>query len=72
MRWGYDYRHESMPVASIILFFAVVGVATAHTIAFVFAAAIAAEQIYRMLSFRHRPTGSILGFPVRPFVRKFL
>jgi hypothetical protein len=33
---------------------------------------LAIEQIYRIVSFRRGPAGSILGVLVRPFVRKFL
>jgi len=75
-RFGYDYRHESSPIAAMILFFATLGVATSiHRRAFVSLAVafiIAAEQIYRLIVLRHRPIGSILGIAARPFVRKLL
>ena len=75
-RFGYDYRHQSSIIAGVILFFAVVGVATSMmrgaVLSFLLAAVIAAEQIYRLVVLRRRPAGSILGIAARPFVRKFL
>jgi hypothetical protein len=75
-RFGYDYRHQSSIIAGIILFFALIGVATSvqrgAVISFILAAAIAVEQVYRLIVLRRRPAGSILGIVARPFVRKFL
>lgn len=75
-RFGYDYRHQSSIIATIILIFALLGVATSvhrgAVISFVIAAVIAAEQIYRLAILRSRPAGSILGIAARPFVRKLL
>jgi hypothetical protein len=75
-RFGYDYRHQSSLIAAIILFFALFGVATSvqrgAVISFIVAAAIAAEQVYRLVVLRRGPAGSILGIAARPFVRKLL
>jgi hypothetical protein len=75
-RFGYDYRHESSLIAAMILFFALLGVATSIQrgafVSLIVAAMIAAEQIYRLVVLRRRPIGSILGIAARPFVRKLL
>ena len=75
-RFGYDYRHQSSLIAMLILFFAVIGVATSlhrgAVISLIAAMVIAAEQIYRLAILRSRPAGSILGIAARPFVRKLL
>lgn len=75
-RFGYDYRHQSSIIAGVILFFAVIGVATSvqrgAVLSFLLAAVIAAEQIYRLIVLRRRPAGSFLGIAARPFVRKLL
>lgn len=71
-RFGYDYRRESPKVAAIILIGSLIGVATSRNFTVFVAGALAVEQIYRILSFRRGPAGSVLGFLVRPFVRKFL
>ncbi len=75
-RFGYDYRHQSSLIAAIILVFALLGVVTSvqrgAVISFLVAAGISGEQIYRLVALRRRPAGSILGFAVRPFVRKLL
>ena len=75
-RFDYDYRRESTTVAVIILFCSALGVAGSYAngarVSTLVAALLAAEQVYRIITFRTRPAGSILGFLVRPFVRKFL
>lgn len=75
-RWGYDYRHESPVVAGILLVGSAVGVASSYSsgarVSLVLATALAIEQVYRIVSFRRGPAGSILGVLVRPFVRKYL
>jgi len=75
-RFGYNYRHQSSIIAGVILFFAVIGVATSvqrgAVLSFLLAAVIAGEQIYRLVVLRRRAAGSILGIAARPFVRKFL
>jgi hypothetical protein len=75
-RFGYDFRHQSSRMATIILVFALIGVASSiyrgAVISFLVASALAAEQIYRLLLLRRQPVGSILGIVARPFVRKLL
>jgi hypothetical protein len=75
-RFGYDYRHQSSFIAGMILFFAVIGIASSvyrgAVLSFILATVIAAEQIYRLVILRRRPAGSILGIAARPFVRKLL
>jgi hypothetical protein len=75
-RFGYDYRHQSARIAVLILFFALIGVATSiyrgAVMSFIAASAIASEQIYRLLLLRRQPVGSILGIVARLFVRKLL
>jgi hypothetical protein len=75
-RFGYDYRHQSTIIAAMILFFALLGVASSvyrgAVISFLVAVAVAAEQIYRLAVLRRRPAGSFLGIAARPFVRKLL
>ena len=75
-RFGYDYRHQSSLIATLILFFAAIGVATSlhrgAVISLIAASIIAAEQLYRLAILRRRPAGSILGIAARPFVRKLL
>jgi hypothetical protein len=75
-RFGYDYRRESPKVARIILVSAIVGVISFRTtgalISLIAAAALGVEQVFRFIAFRRGPAGSILGFLVRPFVRKYL
>jgi len=75
-RFGYDYRHQSKLIAGLILVFTLIGVITSMqrgaVISLVVAAALAAEQIYRLAVLRRRPAGSVLGILARPFVRKLL
>jgi len=75
-RFGYDYRRNSMRVATVILIFALIGIyssfQSAKWIALAIAALIAVEQIARMIALRRGPAGSVFGFVVRPFVRKLL
>jgi len=75
-RFGYDYRHQSSLIATLILFFAAIGVATSlhrgAVLSLIAASVIAAEQLYRLAILRSRPAGSILGIAARPFVRKLL
>jgi len=75
-RFGYDYRHQSSIIATIILIFAVLGIVTSVRsgafVSLLAASLLAAEQIYRLAVLRSRPAGSILGIAARPFVRKLL
>ena len=75
-RFGYDYRHESTIVAGILLVGSAIGVASSYSsgarVSLIVALALAIEQVYRIVSFRRGPAGSILGVLVRPFVRKYL
>jgi hypothetical protein len=75
-RFPYDWRHRSTVIAAGILVFALLGVITSlhnrAVISLLAAAALAAEQIWRLAILRHRPAGSILGLAARPLVRKLL
>ncbi|HEX9502047.1 MAG TPA: hypothetical protein VGA10_10370 [Thermoanaerobaculia bacterium] len=75
-RFGYDYRHNSMRVAIVILIFATIGIFSsyrgANWIALGLAALIAIEQIARMITLRRGPAGSVFGLVLRPFMRKLL
>lgn len=75
-RFGYDFRHQSTIIAAMILFCALLGVASSvyrgAVISFFVAVAVAVEQVYRLAVLRHRPAGSIFGIAARPFVRKLL
>ena len=75
-RFPYSYERLSAKVAAVILMFAVIGVVSAgeqgHVAGALVAAVVAGEQIYRLSEFRRGPTGSMLGFLVRPVVRKLL
>lgn len=75
-RFDYHYERLSPKVAGMILIFAGLGAVTAgqkgHIPGMLVAAGVAAEQLYRLFEFRRGPTGSILGFVVRPMVRKLL
>jgi hypothetical protein len=75
-RFGYDYRHLSRSVALAILVVALVGIAssvkTHAMIATLWAAALAVEQILRLMAFRRGPASSVLRWFVRPFMRKLL
>jgi hypothetical protein len=75
-RFGYDFRRQSSRIATLILVFALIGVATSidrgAVLSFIAAPAIASEQIYRLLLLRRQLVGSFLGILARPFVRKLL
>lgn len=75
-RFDYDYRKHAPVIAAIILIFAVIGIASSISthafLAAIVATLLAIEQIWRLISFRTRPTGSVLGVLARPFVRKLL
>jgi hypothetical protein len=82
-RFGYDYRRLSSKVAALILVAALIGVFSTFasmranpSIGFVIpllsAAALAMEQVLRLMSFPKGPASSVLGIVVRPFVRKIL
>ena len=75
-RYPYDYRRNAFTVAGVILVFALIGVASSihqgKPIPMMVAAALSVEQIWRLISFRTHPMGSVLGFVVRPFVRRLL
>ncbi|HSY47594.1 MAG TPA: hypothetical protein VLC46_02160 [Thermoanaerobaculia bacterium] len=75
-RFGYNYKRQSWIMAAMILLFALLGMVTSMArdgvISLFIAAAVAAEQVYRLIVLRSRPVGSILGIAVRPFMRKLL
>lgn len=75
-RFGYDYRRPSYLLAGIILAGSLCGIANAIStgalVSGVVAFALTLEQVVRMAAFRHGPAPSILGWIVRPFVRRVL
>jgi hypothetical protein len=82
-RFGYNYRNHSAMIAWMILIFAGAGALTSlrelriHTsvpafVSLLCAGAIALEQIFRLIAFRHGPAGSILAILVRPLTKKLL
>jgi len=75
-RYGYAYRGPATAMAVLILVFASIGVASSihrqAVVSTLIAAALAGEQVVRLVIMRQRPMGSILGWLVRPFVRKLL
>jgi hypothetical protein len=75
-RYGYDYQHLSTPVAGFVLMFAILGLITAYAnrqlIPSLVALFIAGEQLVRLGALRRGPAASVLGFLVRPLLRKLL
>lgn len=75
-RFDYQYRRLSAKTAAFILFFAMIGAISAvksgAILSGLVAGAIAAEQLYRLSAFSRGPASSVLGFLVRPVVRKLL
>ena len=72
-RYEYDYRRHSTNVALIILAGSILGVVTArHIVPAIVAAALGAEQIVRIATFRRGPAASVLRFLARPFVKRLL
>ncbi len=75
-RYGYDYRHLAGTVAGVILTFATLGVITSvmsrAIVTGIVALAVAAEQIVRLAALRRGPAPSVLGWFVRPLLRKLL
>lgn len=79
-RYGFDYRRHAAVFAWTILVVAVAGVVTSYMkvstaatlsalLSMFCAAAVAIEQVARLLAFKRGPAGSIFGALVRPFVR---
>ena len=79
-RYGFDYRRHAFVLAWAILAVALLGVITSFMtmsdtprlsalLSMFCAAAVALEQVVRLVSLRRGPAGSILGALVRPFVR---
>lgn len=81
-KYGFNYRQHAFGLTWTILALALLGVATSCAkvqhgrgtalISLLVAGTLAVEQIYRLVSLQRRPTGSVLGFLVRPFVRDLL
>lgn len=75
-RFGYDYRHLAGTVAGVVLTFAILGVVTStlsrSPVTGLVAFAVAAEQIVRLIALRRGPAASVLGWVVRPLLRKLL
>jgi len=80
--YGFNYREHAFGLTWTILIITLLGVATSWVkvqhgrgtalISLLVAGMLAVEQIYRLVSLQRRPTGSVLGFFVRPFVRDLL
>jgi hypothetical protein len=75
-RYGYDYRRLARRVALFILIFAILGAITSamsrSIVAGLVALVVAAEQLARLVTLRHGPRPSILGWVVRPLLRNLL
>lgn len=81
-RYGFDYRRHAFGITWGFLVFAVLGVVTSWMsvskgsigalLSLLAAAAIALEQILRLVALQRGPAGSIFALLVRPFVRDLL
>lgn len=75
-RYGYDYQHLAGTVATVVLLFAILGAITSYVnrslVSGLAALFVAGEQIARLGAFRRGPAPSVLGFLVRPLLRKLL
>jgi hypothetical protein len=75
-RFGYQYRRQSVIVAAVILVFSLLGLASSFAkgalLSGLLALALAVEQIIRLAAFARGPAPSILGWLVRPLVRRLL
>jgi hypothetical protein len=82
-RFGYDYTRHSSNVAAVLLLVAVLGIVTSWNtlrhevrvtaiLSLATAAAVALEQIWRLVALKTRPVGSFLGVLVRPFVKRLI
>lgn len=82
-RYGWDYRPHAFGVAWILLVFSVIGAVSSYTtlqahggcsalVSLLVAAAVAIEQVGRLLALQRGPAGSIFGVVARPFVRDLL
>lgn len=79
---GFNYREHAYGPTFMILVLSVVGVLTSYhhmqqgrasaVLSLLAAAALAIEQIVRLIALQRGPAGSVLGFLVRPFVRDLL
>jgi hypothetical protein len=73
-RFGYDYRKHSYIVAGMILVGSLCGIATSVSrgavLSGITATALAIEQVVRIIAFRRGPVPSVLGWVVRPIVKK--
>lgn len=75
-RYPYQYRQNATVIACILLVFSLLGVVSSFhagaRVSLLLAAALSGEQIWRLIAFRRHPAGSVLGFLVRPFLRRLL
>lgn len=72
-RVGFDYKRTASGVAWTILVAAAVGAYTSKdALSMLVAAALACEQLVRLVKLRREPVGSVFGIVVRPFVRELL
>ena len=83
VRYGSDYRRYAQWIAGSVLLFSIFGVVSSINtlrvmprisaqLSLLTALLLSGEQIYRLVRFPRGPAGSMLGFLVRPFVRKYL
>jgi len=76
-KYGFNYReHSAFSLTWSLLVVFLIGVVSSLMreafFSFITALILAVEQIIRLFALRRGPTGSMLGFLVRPFVRKLL
>lgn len=82
-RFGYDYKRNAPGIAWILLVFSLMGAVSsvmklrdAATVSaflsLITAGLLAVEQVLRLMTFPQRPVGSVLGWLVRPFVRRYV
>src|ERR1051325_3910638 len=82
-RYGFDYREHAYAPAIIILIGALLGAISllprvrgdggiSAFLSLAAAAVLVVEQLVRLYTLQHRPTGSVLAPLVRPFVKRYL
>jgi hypothetical protein len=82
-RFGYDYTRQASNVAAALLLLAVLGIVSSwntlrHDVrltaiaSLITAAAVAVEQLWRLVALKTRPVGSFLAVLVRPFLKRLL
>ncbi|HWS72907.1 MAG TPA: hypothetical protein VN605_12380, partial [Thermoanaerobaculia bacterium] len=82
-RFDFDYRRHAYGITSVLLITGIVGVVSSMAtlrrgggisalLALLVAGALALEQVVRLVSLRRGPAGSVLGFFVRPLMKRLL